>query len=451
MPVDPTIIAALEAALQGDAENANLRLHLAGMLLESGRAAEALAHYTQILARQPAHLEALQNAARAAEKVGETDRAAGYKRLYEALSWDRTKNLLSDPEEARLNDPPNKKPQLNSRSNMREMEDDLDDDDSGRGTDEEQERLYLYNRVESNDTQEDSGEGLWETEKPSMTLDDVAGMVEVKRRLNISFLGPLKNPDMRRLYGKSLRGGLLMYGPPGCGKTYIARATAGEMGARFVSIGLSEVLDCHLGGTEQNLHRIFNKARSHAPCVLFFDELDALGRKRSQMRESWARTYVNQLLIELDSVANNNEGIFVMAATNHPWDIDVALRRPGRMDRTLLVLPPDIPAREAILRSNLRERPVDKLDINWIVSKTEGYSGADVAHLCDTATEYALEDSMERGIARPITQRDFQKALKDVRPSVRSWFDTARHYAQFANEDGVYDDLLKYLKANNML
>lgn len=474
MPVDPTIIAALEAALQGDAENVNLRLYLAGMLLESGRAAEALAHYTQILARQPAQLEALQNAALAAERVGETDRAAGYKRLYEALSWDRTKNLLNDPEEARLNETPKTEPQRNSRTSRREiddlkndlkndltndlnndledeLEDDLEEEDSGRGAGEGRERLYLYNRVESNDSLEDFGEGLWETEKPSMTLDDVAGMVEVKRRLNISFLGPLKNPDMRRLYGKSLRGGLLMYGPPGCGKTYIARATAGEMGARFFSIGLSEVLDSHLGGTEQKLHRIFNEARRHAPCVLFFDELDALGRKRSQMRESWARTYVNQLLIELDSVANNNEGIFVMAATNHPWDIDVALRRPGRVDRTLLVLPPDIPAREAILRANLRERPVDKIDFNWIVGKTEGYSGADVAHLCDTATEYALEDSMERGVARPISQRDFQKALKDVRPSVRSWFDTARHYAQFANEDGVYDDLLKYLKANNML
>jgi len=450
MSVDPTIIAALDAALQSDIENVNLRLHLAGMLLEAGQASEALVHYSYILARQPAQLEALQKAAHAAQAIGDVERATGYKRLYEALSWDRTKNLLSDPEEARLTEPPRQKPQQNYRSSNSDLIDDEDDDQ------EEQtyERLLNYNHTSSSNDSDEASEpadDIFEAEQPSMTLEDVAGMAEVKRRLNMAFLGPLKNPDLRRLYGKSLRGGLLMYGPPGCGKTYIARATAGEMGARFVSIGLSEVLDCYVGSSEKNLNRIFNKARRFAPCVLFFDELDALGRKRSLMRESWARTYVNQLLIELDSVANNNEGIFVMAATNHPWDIDVALRRPGRLDRTLLVLPPDAPAREAILRANLKERPVDGVDIAWIVSKTDGYSGADMAHLCDTATEYALEDSLQRGVARSINQRDFQKAIKDVRPSVRSWFDTARHYAQFANEDGVYDELLKYLKANNLL
>ena len=436
MSVDPSIIAALQSAVQGDAENVNLRLHLAGMLLEDGRPADALEHYAQILTRQPAHLEALQNAARAAEATGDKERAAGYKQLYEALSWNRTKSLIDDVEESRLSDKPQTKPQQTYRTSASEEQED-----------DEPARLRATNQT----GEDDEADGMWDTETPDMTLSDVAGMTDVKRRLNMAFLGPLKNPDMRKLYGKSLRGGLLMYGPPGCGKTFIARATAGEMGARFVSVGLSDVLDSYVGNSERNLHRIFETARRNAPCVLFFDELDALGRKRSLMRESWARTYVNQLLIELDSVASNNEGIFVIAATNHPWDIDVALRRPGRMDRTLLVLPPDAPAREAIARYNLRERPVEGVDLNWIVSKTEGYSGADVAHLCDAATEYALEESLERGVARPISQRDFQKAIKDVRPSVRAWFDTARHYAQFANEDGVYDDLLKYLKANNML
>lgn len=450
MSVDPSIIAALQSAVASEPENIGLRLHLAGMLLEAGQAQPALDQYAQILNRQPAHLEALQSAARAADLTGDAERAAGYKRLHEALSWNRTKGLIDDMEENRLSDTPKPKPQQNYKSSIRQ-EDEKDAEDDDPDNDDQKEKTPPRLRASNRTGDDDDDEGLWDAESPDMTLDDVAGMTEVKRRLNMAFLGPLKNPDMRKLYGKSLRGGLLMYGPPGCGKTYIARATAGEMGARFVSVGLSDVLDSYVGRSEKNLHRIFETARRNAPCVLFFDELDALGRKRSLMRESWARTYVNQLLIEMDSVASSNEGVFIMAATNHPWDIDVALRRPGRMDRTLLVLPPDAPAREAIVRANLRERPVEGVDVGWIVGKTDGYSGADVAHLCDAATEYALEESLTRGVARPIGQRDFQKAIKDVRPSVRAWFDTARHYAQFANEDGVYDDLLKYLKAQNML
>ena len=295
-------------------------------------------------------------------------------------------------------------------------------------------------------------DNVWDTETPDMTLADVAGMADVKRRLEYGVSWPAEKPRYAETVWQVPARRIIDVRPARLRQNLHRPAPRQAKWARgFVSVGLSDVLDSYVGRSEKNLHRIFETARRHAPCVLFFDELDALGRKRSLMRESWARTYVNQLLIEMDSVASSNEGIFVMAATNHPWDIDVALRRPGRMDRTLLVLPPDAPAREAIVRASLRERPVEGVDVGWIVGKTEGYSGADVAHLCDAATEYALEDSLERGVARPIGQRDFQKAIKDVKPSVRAWFDTARHYAQFANEDGVYDDLLKYLKANNML
>jgi SpoVK/Ycf46/Vps4 family AAA+-type ATPase len=253
------------------------------------------------------------------------------------------------------------------------------------------------------------------------------------------------------MYGKSLRGGLLLYGPPGCGKTFIARATAGELGARFVSVGLSDVLDMYLGQSERNLHEIFETARRSRPCVLFFDEIDALGRKRSLMREGAGRDVVNQLLAELDGVRADNEGVFVLAATNHPWDVDTALRRPGRLDRTLLVLPPDGPAREAVVRANLRGRPVQNVDPVWIAGKTEFFSGADLAHLCEGAAERAMEDSLARGAARPITMDDFKRTLKEIKPSARPWFDTARNYALFANEGGTYDDLLDYLRASRLL
>src|SRR5205085_5447940 len=132
--------------------------------------------------------------------------------------------------------------------------------------------------------------------RPEMTLADVGGMAEVKRRLNMAFLAPLRNPQIMRTYGKSLRGGLMLYGPPGCGKTFIARALAGELGAKFLSVGLSDVLDMWLGESERKLREIFDTARRNAPAVLFFDEIDALGQKRSHLRGGAGRNIVNQLL-----------------------------------------------------------------------------------------------------------------------------------------------------------
>jgi len=155
---------------------------------------------------------------------------------------------------------------------------------------------------------------------------------------------------------------------------------------------------------------------------------------------------VNQLLTELDSVSSQNEGVFILAATNHPWDVDVALRRPGRFDRMLLVLPPDPPARAAILRYHLRDRPLSGIDLDFLVRATEDFSGADLAHLCETATEHAMADSIRTGVVRPMGMADFTAASQEVRPSTGPWFTTARNVAMFANSDGSYDDLVRYLK-----
>ena len=198
----------------------------------------------------------------------------------------------------------------------------------------------------------------YDAEHAGLTLADVAGMTEVKQRLEAAFLAPMRNPELRRLYGKSLRGGLLLYGPPGCGKTFIARAVAGELGARFIAVSFADIIDMFVGQSERNIHELFEIARRNAPCVLFLDEVDAIGQKRSQLRNTPMRSAVNQLLLELDDISGHNEGVFLLAATNHPWDVDSALRRPGRFDRTLLVLPPDAAAREGVFRYHLKDRPV---------------------------------------------------------------------------------------------
>lgn len=436
MPLDQAVIDALSRAVAADPDNVQLALHLATLLLDDDQAAEALRRCQLVLDARPDEVAALVLAARASRALGDVEKAGRFKRIADAMSLAAADGKPGSAE------PDSASPDDGEASETT---------DSGRSSDipdaaTERPKVTPLRLVEGG-----LSEGAWTAERPTLKLADVAGMEQVKRRLNLAFLAPLRNPEMMKMYGKSLRGGLMLYGPPGCGKTFIARAVAGEMGARFVSIGLSDVLDMYLGQSERNLHEIFETARRNAPCVLFFDEIDALGRKRSQMRNSAGRDAVNQLLAELDSVGNDNQGVFVLAATNHPWDVDTALRRPGRLDRTLLVLPPDAPARESILRYQLKSKPTEALDLAWLAGKTEGYSGADMAHLCESAAELAMEDSLDTGKARAIVQADFKKALKDVKPSTRPWFETARNYAMFANEGGTYDELLEYLRAARML
>jgi SpoVK/Ycf46/Vps4 family AAA+-type ATPase len=289
----------------------------------------------------------------------------------------------------------------------------------------------------------------WETDPGTVTLADVGGLTDVKERLELAFLAPMRNPELRKMYGKNMRGGLLLYGPPGCGKGFIARALAGELGASFVEVSINDVLDMYIGSSERNLHSVFVTARKKAPTVLFFDELDALGRKRSHLSRDAMRTTVNQLLHELDG-GDSNDDIFVLGATNHPWDVDSALTRPGRFDRTVLVLPPDLPAREAIFRTHLQQRPVAGIDLGRLATLTDGFSGADIAHVCETATEKAMIDAVKTGDLRMIEMRDLEAALREVRPSTGSWFDLARNVVTFANTDGTYDDLRAYMKRRGL-
>lgn len=288
----------------------------------------------------------------------------------------------------------------------------------------------------------------WDVERSAVSLADVGGMRQAKDRLEAAFLAPMRNPELRRLYGKSLKGGLLLYGPPGCGKTFLARAVAGELGAAFINVGISDVLDMYIGNSESNLHELFQLARRSSPCVLFLDEIDALGQKRSLTRNSSMRTSVNQLLTELDGVDGLNEGVFVLAATNQPWDVDPALRRPGRFDRTVLVLPPDEEARAAILAVHLRDRPVEGINLRRLAQATSGYSGADLAHICDTAAEKALLDGVRTGTVRMMHMGDLEAALREVRPSIGPWLESARTVVQYGTDDGTFTELRDYLKAH---
>ena len=165
-----------------------------------------------------------------------------------------------------------------------------------------------------------------------------------------------------------------------------------------------------------------------------------------QLGRSAARNVVAQLLVELDGVEHANEGIFVIGATNQPWDVDPALRRPGRFDRTMLILPPDEEAREAILRSNLRDRPLGEVDLGGLARASEGMSGADLRLVCEEAAELALVEAVRTSSVQPITTAQLRAAVATTRPSTEAWFESARNHVRYANTSGEYDELATYLR-----
>ncbi|MET8683143.1 tetratricopeptide repeat protein [Streptomyces sp. NPDC004732] len=415
MPDHSPLIQSLRTAVAGAPDDVPLRLHLAELLVAGGQHDEAVAEVAVALQHAPGDPQARELMARA----------------------------MGAPQ-APVQAPPQAPP---TGFNWKAAEDQVGDVVPPRF-------VEAPELPQAADGSGDPGDAAaWEVEAPDgVRLADVGGMQDVKDRLEAAFLAPLRNPELRKLYGKSLRGGLLLYGPPGCGKTFIARAVAGELGANFLSISINDVLDMWMGNSERNMHEVFETARRQAPCVLFLDELDALGAKRSRTAHSGMRNTVNQLLTELDGIdAGANEGVFVLAATNVPWDVDNALRRPGRLDRTLLVLPPDAPAREAILRYHLKDRPVAGVDLRKLAKATDGLSGADLAHLCEAGAERALLDSARTGTVRMIGMKDLMEAAATIPPSSDPWFAAARNVAMFANEGGMYDDLVTYLKKKRKL
>lgn len=283
-------------------------------------------------------------------------------------------------------------------------------------------------------------------EKPSIKFSDVGGMQKVKEEISIKIIQPLKNPELYKAFGKKSGGGILLYGPPGCGKTFIAKATAGEIDAKFITIGINDILEMWIGNSEKNLHEMFELARRNTPCVLFFDEVDAIGASRSDLKQSGMRHVINQFLAEMDGVDSNNEGVLILAATNAPWSVDAAFRRPGRFDRILFVEPPDEAAREEMITALLQAKPVGEVDIKKIVANTTDYSGADLNAIVDIAIEEKLRESLAKGSIQVINTKDILKAIKQHKPTTLEWFASARNYALYANEAGLYDDILKYLK-----
>jgi SpoVK/Ycf46/Vps4 family AAA+-type ATPase len=278
------------------------------------------------------------------------------------------------------------------------------------------------------------------------TFADVGGLVDVKEAIHRTIILPFQRPDLYERYGRRAGGGVLLYGPPGCGKTLLARATAGECGLPFFNVRIEDVLDPYIGVSEGNLHAAFEAARASAPCVLFLDELDAVAYARRKQQGSGARALVDQLLQELDAIGSDNRQVLVLAATNAPWDVDDALKRPGRFDRMVFVPPPDPAARERILALHLADPPTAAgLDLAAVGGRTPLFSGADLRHLAERAVDHAIEETLSHGGDVPVSAAHLDRALGELAPTTLDWLATARNYVEFANESGRYDDVLVYL------
>lgn len=446
----------LKEALNLSPDNLPLRLHLAGMMMESKLYADAAVEYNEVLKRNYGNVKARKGLAAAYYKQQKFSAAII---VYEALDKDAqlsqdelvcyTRCLIKEKSFADAIEIYKKVLQIDPFFKDEELDTALRNPAAGGGFEDDADEaadLFGDEEDEEEDIFGNSRPIQFFMEKPDMNFSDVGGMQHVKREINLKIIQPLKNPELYKAFGKKAGGGILLYGPPGCGKTYLAKATAGEIDAKFINIGLHDILDMWMGNSEKNLHAVFEQARENTPCVLFFDEVDALGASRSDLKQSGMRHVINQFLAEMDGVESSNEGILILAATNAPWSVDGAFRRPGRFDRIIFVEPPDEEGRAEILTQQLLNKPVDNIDIKAIAKITTDFSGADLQAVIDIATEHKLEASLESGSIEKITTKDLIKAVKKHSPTTTEWFSTARNYALYANETGLYDDILRYLK-----
>lgn len=432
------IIQNLLDALAISPENIPLRMHVAGLLVQDGLFADASEQYQQVLEISYGNREAKLGLATCYFETGKYSAATIiYEQLADELPLTDQirfiKCLVQEKSIAHAVDlyqrvmamhPGFSDPELDNQLRMPAQSPfDFDEDDG---------------LLPEDDT--------WFLQKPDVNFSHVGGMERVKREISMKIIEPLRNPDLYKAFGKKAGGGILLYGPPGCGKTFIAKATAGEIDAKFISIGLHDILDMWMGNSERNLHEIFEIARRNAPCVLFIDEVDAMGASRSDMKGNSLRHVINQFLAELDGVASSNEGVLVLAATNAPWNVDAAFRRPGRFDRVIFVAPPDKEARTQMLDQMLAEKPVGKIEAAKVAAATDNYSGADLKAVIDIAIEEKLQESLAKGAIQPIETKDLLKAAKQHRATTLEWLASARNYALYANEAGLYDEILQYLK-----
>jgi SpoVK/Ycf46/Vps4 family AAA+-type ATPase len=459
------LIAGLEDAVAAAPGNVALRLHLVEHMTASGRPVEALAHCEAILRAQPDNTRAAELAARSAEVAGDL-RAAPFARLAHALRSTFApvdahavhpagiRPVLDYPAASASHAP---EPVVEPTSGMPGISDAPSaelpahvDEAQPADSDDEPDEVEEVEEVAPEPPREFTIDPE-SIQRPTISLRNIIGVNDVKQRIKSVVLDPLRRParagNGNGGHSAPRQGGFLMFGPPGCGKGFFGRVVAGELGAAYLPIKLGKAADWP-GDPRQNIQRIFEAARDAAPCVLFLDEVDRAGRHPDAPEDSVDRGVVNRLVTELDT-ANANSGVHVFAGAVAPWDIDMALRSDGRLDRTLLVLPPDEAAREAILRFHLKNTRFAGVDVGWIVQRTQHFSGDDLLLLCETAA--ALAETESPGGQTAIGPGHVTRALREVRPTAPAWFSAVMDRSISSNHGGIYDEALAYIDEHQLV
>ena len=289
-------------------------------------------------------------------------------------------------------------------------------------------------------------------EVPTTSWNDIGGLEKVKQELQETVQYPVEHPEKFLKFGMNPSKGVLFYGPPGCGKTLLAKAIANECQANFISIKGPELLTMWFGESEANVRDVFDKARAAAPCVMFFDELDSIAKARGSSSGDGGGAgdrVLNQILTEMDGM-NAKKNVFVIGATNRPDQIDGALLRPGRLDQLIYIPLPDEKSRFSILKATLRKSPVSQsVDLDFMAKATHGFSGADLTEICQRACKLAIRESIEKEITKERRRKEAQERGEDIMeddedpvPEItRAHFEEAMKFARRSVSD---NDIRKY-------
>ncbi len=274
-------------------------------------------------------------------------------------------------------------------------------------------------KINANGSEKDAptGEEWLVRDKPNVKLDDVAGLEDVKQALREDIGNAIKHPELYKTFGIAAGGGILLFGPPGTGKTFIAKAVAGELDAAFFSVSGSQIKDKYVGETEKNMRRLFEAADEHKCSVIFIDEAESILKKRSAEDKV---SPVTDFLILADGLKERKNTLLLLGGTNNPWDIDPAVLRPGRFGKRIYVGLPDEEARLAIFKLNLKGVPLDPyIKLKDFAKESDGYSGADIKGICERAKKKAINRLIEDPKQdQTLLFSDLNESFKSTPPSV---------------------------------